>query len=153
LWRTWAIVVRNDEWLRPQMAAMTGAAGYGRLGVGHLGHVVDIDVLGHFVHQASGRLFFLGVIGKVEPRTSVRADVLRVGRVAGAAMRAEGTFPLLHDLVHLLAGQILGQHFEIGGCGIGARRARSARAGCCGEEVCGAWAKVVMQTALRSAAQ
>jgi hypothetical protein len=68
---------------------MAGAAGDGYLGVGDFGDVVLVDVLGHGEHHAGDGLLGLGVVGVVEPRASVRANVVGVGGVAGTAMRTE----------------------------------------------------------------
>jgi hypothetical protein len=70
---------------------------------------------------------FLGVVGVVQPRTPVRADVVGVRRVAGAALHAQGTLPLFHQLVHLLSGHVLGQYLQVGRRGMGMWRAGVVR--------------------------
>ena len=67
-------------------------------------------------------LLILGVEGKVELRAAVGSLLVGVGGVAVVAMHAQIAGPSVHDVADLFAGQILGQHFQIGGCGKGAGR-------------------------------
>ena len=83
-------------------------------------------------HQPRRGLFLLGVVGKVEARSSIGANVVRIGGMAGVAMRAQRGFPLVHDVVNLLAGQGLWQNFEIGRRGIFSGCGGAACAGCLG---------------------
>ena len=134
----------GDERFRIQMAAMAGAAGQRRGGRLHLVHirnlldVVRLHVLGHGVHDPGHLLFGLGVVFKLEARAAVGPGVVGVGRVAGVAVHAQRAGPAFHDLVNLLPGQILGQHLQVGGRGIAARRPAAASGG----GPCGAWATV-----------
>jgi len=106
------------EGLRFDMTAMAGTAGDRRAGAVHLADVLGVDLLGHLVHEASGGFLRLGVVGVVEARTSVGANVLGVGGMAGRAASAKVRLPLMHDLVNLVAREVLGQDLEIGGRGI-----------------------------------
>ena len=117
------------ELLGGKMAAMAGAAGDGLAGVGDHADVVGVDLLGHFVHEASGLLLFLGVVGEVEHGATVGADLGFVDGVAGAAAAAELALPLLHDGVDLLAGEVFGQDLEVGGRGRALALSRAVRAG------------------------
>ena len=107
------------------MAAMAGSAGDRLCRPFDLHDVVLVDALGHGVHEAGRVLLRLGVVGEVEARAAVGANVVRVCGVAGVAVDAERALPYLHDVAHLLAGQVLGQHFEVGGRGEGARSRRA----------------------------
>jgi hypothetical protein len=119
------MIGRNHKRLGIKMPAVAGAAGdLGRRV--ELAHVVLVDVLHHGEHHARSGLLRLGVVGKVEARTAVGPDVLGVGRVAGVAVPAQGAFPDFHDVAHLLPGQVLGQHFEVGRSG---KRSRGSAAG------------------------
>jgi hypothetical protein len=109
---------RGDERLGTEMAAMAGAAGDGHVRVGDLGDVILVDIFGHLEHQARGGLFFLGVVSEVEAWTAVGAEIFRVSGMAGAAMHAEFTLPAFHDVVDLLAGEVFGQHLQVGGRGV-----------------------------------
>src|SRR6202034_1248707 len=64
----------------------------------------------------------------------------RIGSVASAALGPQRGFPLMHQLVHLLAGHGFGQDLEIGGSGRGRMFVRRGRclAGCGQCEGCGA---------------
>jgi hypothetical protein len=107
------------EGLGAEVAAVAGAAGDRFAGVFNLADVLAVDLLGHLVHEACGGLFWLGVVGVVEARAAIGADVLGIGGVAGGAVCAEVGFPLVHELVDLLAGHGFGQDLEIGGGGRG----------------------------------
>jgi len=112
------LVRRGYEGFRPKMAAMAGAAGDRRAGVVDLADVVPVDILGHGEHQAGGCLLRLRVVGVFQARAAIGAEVVRVRRMAGAAMCAQRGLPLLHDLVNLFAAQGFGQNFEVGGRGM-----------------------------------
>ncbi len=103
------------EGLRAEMAAMAGAAGDRIARVVHLADVLGVDLLGHLVHKPSGGFLRLGVIGEVQTWASVGANVLGIGGMAGGAASAKVRFPLVHDLMNLVAGKVLGQDLEIGG--------------------------------------
>jgi len=98
---------------------MAGAAGNGLAGAVDVGDVPAVDFLGHGEHEARGCLFRLGVVGIVEAGAAVGANVRGVGGMAGAALSTEIGLPFFHQLVDLLAGHILGKHFEV--CGRGVR--------------------------------
>ena len=99
----------------PQVPAMAGAAGHGRAGAVHHGNVVAVDIFNHLVHEPRSRFLWPRIVGEVERRLAIGTDLLGVGGVAGAAMGTQRRLPGLHDLVDLIAGKSLGQHFEIGG--------------------------------------
>jgi len=96
---------------------MAGATGDRHAGALNLGNVVGIDLVGHGVHEARDRLHRLGIISKVETRTSVRANGIKVFGVAGIATDTKRMCPLLHDVVDLFPCQILGQHLHVSGLG------------------------------------
>jgi len=89
-----------------------------------LGDVVGIDLVGHGVHDARVFLHRLGIIRKLETRTPVRANAIKIFSVAGIATNTERICPLFHDVVHLLAGEVLGEHLQVGGRGKRAGRRR-----------------------------
>jgi hypothetical protein len=50
----------------------------------------------------------LGIIRKSETRTPFRVNGIKIFSVAGIATNTERMCPLLHDVVHLLTGEVLG---------------------------------------------
>ena len=76
--------------------------------------VLRVDLLDHSHHQAGGGFLRFRVISEVEARATVGSDVLRVGRMASAALGAEAGFPLVHQLVNLISGHRLRQNLQIG---------------------------------------
>ncbi len=112
----------RDEGLWTKVATMASTAGHRVAGAIDLGNVVDIDVFGHLIHQASCLFFILGVICKVEAGFAVRANILGIDGVAGLATGTELAFPLLHDFMDLFARQVARQHLEISGCREAVRR-------------------------------
>lgn len=124
---------RRNEGLRVEMPAMAGSTGdlLGCLGVVvlalHLRGVVLVDLHGHFEHEARGLFFGLGVVGKIQRRTSIGHLAGGIHCVAGVALHTELAFPLMHDVVYLVAGEGLGQHLKV--LRRGSRRMRVCGAG------------------------
>lgn len=71
------------------------------------GDVVGIDLVGHGVHDARDRLHWLGIIRKSETWTPVLANGVKIFSVAGIATNTERMYPLFHDVVNLLTGEVL----------------------------------------------
>ena len=65
----------GHEGLGAEVSAMAGAAGDRRAGAVDFGDGVGVDVFDHLVHFASGLLFVLGVVGEVDLRPAVRAEL------------------------------------------------------------------------------
>ena len=124
----------RDKGGRAYMTAMTCSARNGHIGVRNFRDVFGVDGLDHFHHHARRSFLRLGVVGKVEPGPPVRCKVLRVCSVACAAFGAELGFPLMHQLVHLLAGHGFGQDLKVGW-----RRSRRMRAVLCRSCWCSGW--------------
>lgn len=125
------VIRRRNEGLGREVASMTSGATDWRASVLKLADVIRVDTVDHLDHQAGGGFFGLRVIGEVEHGASVGTLFDRVGGVAGGALSAQSGFPLVHDLVHLLAGECLGQNLEVGGRGRGSMFV-GLRAGRCG---------------------
>ena len=119
---------RSDKGRWIFVTAMAGAAGKrgGRLlhliHCRDLGYVVFLDVFGHGVHDAGHGLLILGVERKIELGAAVGSLLVGIGGVTIVAMNTEIPGPSVHNVADLFAGQILRQHFQIGGRGKGARR-------------------------------
>lgn len=108
------VIWRSDEWRGIEVAAMAGGALNRPSGVFDFADVLRIDLLDHSHHQA-GRVFFrLRVVGEVETRLAIGADVLRIGRMASAALGAKRSLPLVHQLVNLVAGHGFRQDLQVG---------------------------------------
>lgn len=105
---------REDR--RIKMTAMARPATHRHARILHLAHVVRVDVLDHFVHQPCRVLLRLRVIGEIQPRFPVGANVFGIGGMAGAALSAQRGFPLVHEVVNLLAGHGLREDLEVGRC-------------------------------------
>jgi hypothetical protein len=80
----------------------------------NLRHQIHIDLLGHDGYEASSPLDRFRVVAEFEARVAIGANVESILDVAGVAMHTQRRGALLHNRVHLLPGQILAQHFEIG---------------------------------------
>lgn len=106
-------LLRSEDW-RIKMPAMARSARYWNARVLQLANVVRVDVSHHFVHEPRRGLLRLRVVGIIQPRLSVRPDVLGIGGVAGAAFGAESSRPAVHHFVHLLSRHRLRKHFEVG---------------------------------------
>jgi hypothetical protein len=105
----------EDGWFG--VAAVAGAATdfvFSRW-VLEFGEEVLIDLLVHAHHDACAILFGIGVGGEVE----VAGGGARRGvfDVAILALDAEFAFELVHDIDHLVAGEVLGKHLEVDGLG------------------------------------
>jgi hypothetical protein len=100
-----------------EVAAMTSAARDWRWWLAmviDLADVLRVDFLNHSHHQAGGGFLRLGVVGEVEARAPVGANVLWVGGMAGAALGAERGLPLVHQFVDLIASHGFGQDLQVG---------------------------------------
>ena len=113
------VVRRGHEGRRVSLAAMACGAGDGHAGVGHLADVLSVDLSDHLVHESRGVLFRLGVAGEVEPGMAVPGGSFGVDRVAMLAADSESLSPVVHDVVDLLEGEVLGQHLKVFGWGHG----------------------------------
>ena len=67
----------------------------------------------HPVHQPRRVLLWLRVVGIIQPRLSVRPDVLGIGSVTGAALGAQRGLPLMHQFVNLLSRHGLRKHLQV----------------------------------------
>jgi len=103
---------------------MAGTTGDRHAGAFDLDDVVGIDLVGHGVHEARHRFHRLGIIRKLETRTPVSANGVKIFGVAGIATNTKRMCPLLHNVVDLFPGQILGQHLQVSGRGKRAGRGR-----------------------------
>jgi hypothetical protein len=73
-----------------------------------LADILRVDLLNHPDHQAGSGFLRLRVISEVEARATVGSNVLRVGRMATAALGAEVGLPLVHQLMNFVAGHGFG---------------------------------------------
>jgi hypothetical protein len=84
----------------------------------HLAQVVLVDLFRHLVHQPRRVLLRFGVIGKVQRWFPARGLPRRIRRMAGPALCSQRCGPSVHQLMHLVAGHILRQHFQVGRRGV-----------------------------------
>ena len=99
---------------RIEMPTMAGPAGHADARILHLFHVVPVDVTHHPVHQSRRCFFRLRVVCEIQPRLPICSDVLRIGGVACAAFRAEGSRPAVHQFVHLFSRHVLRKYLQVG---------------------------------------
>ncbi len=104
---------RCEDW-RIEMPAMARPAAHRHTRVLDHTHVVLIDVFDHPVHQSCGVLLRLRVVGKIQPRLSVRTDVVGIGGMARAALSTKCGFPLVHQIVDLLSRHGLRKDLQVG---------------------------------------
>ena len=129
------------------MSAMAGSAADRQAGVIDFADVLRIDLFDHADHGARRGLLRLGIVGEVQRRASVRHLAGGIGGVACAALGAQFGLPLVHDLVHLFAGERFGQNLEIGRrrsrrmrmaagrlLGVGCGEEQDAQGGSCGAQ-------------------
>ena len=76
--------------------------------------VLRVDLLDHSHHQASSGFLRFRVVSEVETGLAIRADVLRICRMASAAFGTKRGLPLVHQLVNLISGHRLRQNLQIG---------------------------------------
>ncbi len=96
------------------MPAMAGSAAHFNTGVLDLVHVIVVDVLHHRDHHPRRLLLRLRIESKIKPRMPVWSRrSIGIRRMTGAAMCAQRTRPCFHDLVNLLACQVLWQHLQV----------------------------------------
>ncbi len=97
------------------MPAMAGSAAHLDARVLDFPDVVAVDVLHHFDHQARRLLLGLDIKSKVGVRVTVRrGSRIWIRRMARSAVCTQRTGPLLHDLVDLVARQVLWQYLQVG---------------------------------------
>jgi len=108
------VIRRRYERAGIQMAAMTCAACYRQARVVDFADVLRVDLLDHSHHQACGSFLRLRVVGEVEARLAIRANVFWVDRMASAALGAKRGLPFVHELVHFVAGHGFRQNLEVG---------------------------------------
>lgn len=102
--------------LRPKMPAMASPASHRIPRVLNLRDVLRIDHLGHLVHLPRRRLLRLRVVCIIQSRPPIRPNILRICRMAGRTVCAQLVLPLVHNLVHLFARQVLRQNLQVRRC-------------------------------------
>ena len=109
------MVFRWHIGLRLLVTPVACSARHLRLAIVDHAHIVVVNLLCHGVHQPRRILLGLRVVCEIQPRPAVRPHPARIGRVASVAVHAQRPRPAFHDVAHLLAGKVLGKHFQIGG--------------------------------------
>ena len=118
-WAAWAWFLRWNVGFWMHVAAVAGSAVQWSGGLLHLVHVrnfldvVLLYVLGHGVHDAGHVLLGLRVVIEFQPRAAIWTEIVGIGSVAVIAMRAKSTGPSFHDVVNLVAGQVLGKYLQV----------------------------------------